>query len=516
MLPRTKNGFIDIISAVLSGVLLFLSFPDFNLYILEWFAFVPLLFALEQRSYRQSYLLGVVTGTVAVYSGFNWMADWASIVIGIPFPLDQMISLAHAFCIGQIFGIIALSYQWLRHRTYVSDLLVFPVVVTTVFSVFPMLFYFKLGDAQSYFLPAIQGIELTGVYGLDFTIAMGNILVFKLIQLPLDRRGIKLWAACFLWLVVWFGYGLISLNSWDEKIEKWQPKMIGIVQPNRPVMLSRPKPEKGYSREFPLEMGMSQKLGKEGAEIVVWPEGHFHGYAFWSSVQQSFHRLIKEMGVPFIIYDSTFKIIKNKKHYYNTTIWINEQGKEVDQYHKMKLVPFGEYTPIIGKLPFIKTLLGDYLSDLTAGQEHQSFPVAGMNIVPKICYEPLFPIIVTQAIREEPRGKVLLVQSQDGWYGESNQPEQHMTVTALRAVENRVPLIHVINNGASAVILPNGRYAFKSPPFVRGSWIAAMPFDRDSGGSFFSRYPYLFIGVVWLVWLVFIFLGMKSIIPKRY
>ena len=97
MFPRIKNTWIDIVSAVLSGVLLFLSFPGFNFYLLEWIALVPLLFALEQRSFRQSYLLGLVTGTVGIFGGFNWMADWADIVMGLSFPLTQLAALAHAF-----------------------------------------------------------------------------------------------------------------------------------------------------------------------------------------------------------------------------------------------------------------------------------------------------------------------------------------------------------------------------------------------------------------------------------
>jgi len=504
MVLRLKNTPIDIISAVLSGILLFLSFPSFNLYLLEWIAFIPLLYALEGRPLRQSYVLGVVTGTVAVYGGFNWMADWAVIVLTLPFPVDQLVALGHAFCIGQLFGIIALLYQWIRQRAAISELIIFPVVAASAFSVFPMLFYFKLGDAQSYFLPAIQGIEFTGVYGLDLMISLANILIFKLLQSPRETIGAKLWIAGTVLLIVWFGYGVYALKSWDNRIKNWQPKFLGLVQPNRPISLTRPQPEKGYSREYPLEMAMSQKLVNDGAEIVFWPEGHFHGYAFWSRVRESFNSLIKKMGVPFVIYDATYKIIEQKKHFYNSTIWINEQGKQIDLYHKMKLVPFGEYTPFIGLLPFVKTLLGDYLSDLSAGKEHKTFKAAGMKLVPKICYEPLFPILVTESIRKEPKGKVLLVQSQDGWYGESSEPEQHMTVTALRAVENRIPLIHVINNGASAVVLPNGRYAHRTKFFARGTWVAEMPYDADSGGSFFSRFPYLFIGLIWLVLVVLI------------
>ncbi|MCP4752269.1 MAG: apolipoprotein N-acyltransferase [Proteobacteria bacterium] len=497
--------------AAFSGILFFLSFPAFNLYLLGWIAFMPLLFALERTSLRQAYLLGLVTGMVAVGGGFYWMADWAVVVMAIPFPLNQLAVLAHAFCIGHVFGLSAFFFRWFRRPGIVHDIVLFPLALTVVFSLFPMLFAFRIGDGQSYFLPAVQAVELTGVYGLDFVVALVNILVYKLIQIPREKIARPVLAACLILLVGWFGYGVYSLSQWDVEIGSWEKKRIGIVQPNRPAILTRPQPEKGYSRSFPLDMEMSRRLAEMGAEMVFWPEGHFYGYAFWSEVRQAFQIQIKSMNIPFVIYDSTYKMEDGEKHYFNTSLFIDEDGALVDQYHKMKLVPFGEYTPLVDSLPFAKSLLGDFLTDLRPGMEHKTFSAAGMRIVPKICYEPLFPRFVAESVGGDSRGKVLLVQTQDGWYGETAQPEQHMAIAALRAVENRVPLVHVINNGSSAVVLPNGRYVFRSPAFTRGYWIAEMPYNPGSGGSFFSRHPSLFINMVRGLFAICLLLSLPSL-----
>ncbi len=497
--------------AVCSGILLVLSFPGHNLYYLEWIALVPLLSAIEGTSLRQSYLIGLTAGMVMVSGGCHWIASWALIALGIPFPLDQLVVLGFAFCTGQVFGIIALVYQWFRMQRIGSDIVLFPVVLVTALSFFPMLFYFKFGDAQSYCLPALQSIEFTGVYGLDFIIALVNILIYKTIQIPGEKFNRPLLAGCIAVLIVWFGYGIYSLSEWDRDMENWSIKRIGIVQPNRPAVLSRPKPQKGYSRVYPLEIEMSQRLTGMGAEIVFWPEGHLFGYVFWDSVQQAFRRHIKNMKVPIVFYDGTYRDIDGKRHYYNTSLWINENGQLIDQYHKMNLVPFGEYVPIVSSIGFAKKILGDFLTSLTPGTEYKTFATAGMRVVPQLCYDPLFPESVAGAIGLDAQGKVILVQSQNGWYGESNQPEMHMAITTLRAVENRVPLVHVINNGASAVVLPNGRFAFRSPPFTKGGWIAEMPYHPNRGGSFYSRHPYLFISFIRGIFILFLLLQLYQL-----
>ncbi len=485
------------LSAVLSGVLLFLSFPGFNLYLLEWIAFIPLLTAIEGRSTYNAYLLGTVTGAVAVFGGFSWTANLAVTGLNVGFPLNHLLAVAYALLTGQVFAAASALFQWCRHRSRASELLLFPLVLVTVFSLFPILFKFKLGDGQSYFLPAIQAIEFTGVYGLDFVLVLVNILGYRLIQPKNGRRFNRLWGICLIIPLLWFGYGVMALRQWDRQIDGWQTKRIGLVQPDRKPSLETPQPEPGFSRAYPLDMKLSEQLAVEGAEIIFWPEGHFYGYTFWEAVRESFKRQIRHMNTPFVIFDATHSRKGGEEQFHNSSLLLNRQGELAGIYHKIKLVPFGEYTPLIGRSDLIKKVLGDFLDSLTPGIRYVTFDAAGMRIVPAICYEPLYPEFTAGAIGKDGNGKLILVQSQDGWYGKSAQPEQHMTVTALRAVENRVPLVHVVNNGSSAAILPNGRYGFRSPAFTRGAWIVEMPYNQNSGGSFYSRHPYAFISLVW-------------------
>ncbi|MBU3918097.1 hypothetical protein KKA14_21415, partial [bacterium] len=106
-----------------SGILLFLSFPSFNYFLLEWVALVPLLFAIEGLSLRHTYLLGLITGMVAVAGGFYWMVNWAETAIGLLFPFNLMFGLGHAFAAGQVFGIAVFLFQCLRRQNKSYDIL---------------------------------------------------------------------------------------------------------------------------------------------------------------------------------------------------------------------------------------------------------------------------------------------------------------------------------------------------------------------------------------------------------
>ncbi len=490
------------ILAIISGILLSISFPDYNFFLCGWFCFVPLLIALDNRSNIQAYLIGSTTGFIALSIGFYWITSWAENAIRTPFPFSILFNLLYAFCVGQSFGLIAVLYCWIRRKLQWDEMVIFPVVFVSVLSLFPMIFEFKIGDSQSGFLSAIQPIEFTGIYGLDFIMVLSNVLLFKVVSFPLRRTGWKWMLIGGLLLLGWFSVGGIQLQRWDQEIIKWSSKPIGIVQPNREISLSRPRPEEGYSRSSPLEMEMSHILSSQGADLIIWPEGHFFGYTYWSQVKTAFSEHVRKMQKPLLFYDATYKLVKGKKRYFNTILYLNNSGELADSYDKIKLVPFSEYSPLTDKIPLLRWILGDYLDNLTPGSQTKVFKIGKMRIIPRVCYEPLFPEFVADSVGSDAAGKIILVQSQDGWFGKTSQPNQHMAATVMRAVENRVPLIHVINNGPSAVIDPAGRYLFKSGLFTKGQWVVELPFHPEKGGSFYSRFPRLFINIIRMIFVL--------------
>jgi apolipoprotein N-acyltransferase len=105
-----------------------------------------------------------------------------------------------------------------------------------------------------------------------------------------------------------------------------------------------------------------------------------------------------------------------------------------------------------------------------------------------ICYEAIFPDLVRQFVAYG--GDILVNLTNDAWYGATSAPYQHLTMAALRAVENRVPVIRAANTGFSAFILPDGRLAQRTDLFEPAVRVADLVWP--SGETFYTRYGDVF------------------------
>lgn len=497
--------------AVLSGVLLALAFPEFDVWPLLWIGFVPLFLAWEGLSYRGLYGTSVLAGAVMIWIAYPWIGYLAQVFMKLPPPLNWLIWLMSGMVIGQIFGIAALLTEYLRRHTPIPWIVIWPTALSVIWSVFPNLFYFNLANAAHSIPTALQATSFTGVFGLDWMIGLTNASIYVLIRWKHVHTA--LWRRLVAWPLIglWFAFGAFSLAQWDEAISGWETKKVGLVQTHRESSFKRLPPEDGHTRLYPVEIMISQDLAKRGADVVVWPEGHKFGYFYRQEIRNAFHQYAKEMNMPMVIHDKGREdrlIAGAPKASRNSAILIQADGTYGGIYHKRYLVAFGEYYPFEEYYQPIKKALG-IGRGLTAGEHVITFEAAGMKIQPLICYESMFSSFTAKSLEEDGKGRVIFYQSNDGWYGQGAQTAQHRSSSVLRAVENRVPVAHVINDGQSHVINPNGRYAFLAPHWERGGYLAEMPYDAESGGSFFTRHPYWFMTMLWTAFMVWLGIALK-------
>lgn len=498
--PSTSAGStpLRLLLAVMSGVLLFLPCVEPRLFVTAWGGFVPLLFALRGTSPRQAYLLGAVAGTVFWIGACYWMAEFVSNLKEYQAPYNYIAAASFWLWAGQSFGIVSMLLRWLSARVAISVVFLFPILFVSVFSLYPMLFDMRMGEGQTGFPVALQAADTTGAHGIDFVMAMTSAVIFLACagwRARVDRVAIPVAVAV---IATWFAYGFQALYHWDRTIAEWPTKRVGIVQPNDRVTLQIPRPAPGYSRTAPPEMEMTERLGRAGAELVIWPEARFKGYFYYDIVREAYSERLAALGSTAVLFhDLDRERGGDKTVSYNSAALIGPDGEQIASYRKMRRMAFGEYAPIVSEIPFLRSLIehyfGDFLREIAPGKEHKVIQAAGMRVVPKICYESAFPADVADAIVDNPNGTVLAVMSLDGWFGETRQPFQHLWASSVRAVENRIPMIHVINNGPSAVILPSGRFAFRTTPYVRSETVVDMPYSATSGGTFFTRNPRLFV-----------------------
>ena len=141
----------------------------------------------------------------------------------------------------------------------------------------------------------------------------------------------------------------------------------------------------------------------------------------------------------------------------------------------MHLVPFGEY------LPFQQLLEGFGLMQLTkvqggfiAGERRRLLAVPrAPPALPLICYEIIFPGEV--ASRSGERAGWMINVTNDGWFGHSTGPHQHLQQARVRAIEEGLPLVRAANTGISAVIDPLGRILKDLPLGTEGVLDSGLP-----------------------------------------
>lgn len=499
--------------ASLSGFLLFVPWLNTSLYWVGWVAWVPLLFALRGTRPLMALGLGWVSGVVCFAGGSYWLAGFIVNLKGVGEVAGVLLALLFWIYIGLSIGLGAMLYRWLRCRLGGCDLVGFPVAMVSVMTLYPMLFKTHFADGQVEFLPALQAIDLTGAAGLDAMMMLFSVLLYRLLSPGVARGRAALMANRVAWvlLLVWLVYGYVSLNSWDQRMQQWRTQQIGLVQPNDAVTLTIPPPPQGYSREYPEEMDATKRLINEGAQWVVWPEARYKGYFDNFSVRSRYTEEVADQGVPLLFHDVEHRWEEANQVSYNTVTLLNAQGEHAAQYRKMLRMPFGEYLPEPWSWPglnwLVEQVFGEFLRPLGAGTEHVSFMLDGMRVMPNVCYEAAFPEFVASAVGDDGAGKLLLFLSQDNWFGETSQPLQHGNMSILRAVENRVPMVHLINNGPSVAATPNGRVLTRTPAFSRVEALVVMPVNEAAGGSWYSRHPQLFPRVLQSILILLLGLG---------
>lgn len=492
------HGLVRLLLAGLSGLLLFMPWLNTALYWVGWVAWVPLLFALRGTGPLMALGLGWISGVLCFAGGSYWLTDFMINLKGVSELAGLLLALLFWGYIGLSIGLGSMLYRWLCCRLGGGELLVFPVAMVSVMALYPMLFKTHLADGQVEFLPALQATELTGAAGLDAIMMLCSVVLYRLLTRGRAPGRVARWGNYTAWLLLlsWLLYGYISLNSWDQQMQHWRTQQIGLVQPNDAVTLSIPAPAQGFSREYPEEMTATQQLINSGAQWVVWPEARYKGYFDNLSVRSRYAQEVAEQGIPLLFHDVEQRWEQSRQVSYNTVVLLNAQGEHAAQYRKMLRMPFGEYLPEPWSWPGLKWLteqvFGEFLRPLGAGTEHVSFALDGMRVVPKICYEAAFPEFVASAVGADGAGKLLLFLSQDNWFGESSQPLQHGNMSILRAVENRLPMLHLINNGPSLAVAPNGRVLTRTAAFSRAAALVVLPVDEAAGGSWYSRHPQLF------------------------
>ncbi len=168
-------------------------------------------------------------------------------------------------------------------------------------------------------------------------------------------------------------------------------------------------------------------------------------------------------------------------------VWlIDSEGRLAGAYDKEHLVPFGEYVPSFFRWDFLAGLLQE-VGAYTEGTRTAPLHAGRLAMGPLVCYEAVFPWLAQERVAQG--ANVLVDVSNDGWFGDTAAPWQHLWLTALRALEQNRWLVRCTNTGISAVYDNRGRIVFQGPQFQAGALWASARVVQDT--SRFHKIFYL-------------------------
>jgi apolipoprotein N-acyltransferase len=172
---------------------------------------------------------------------------------------------------------------------------------------------------------------------------------------------------------------------------------------------------------------------------------------------------------------------------YNSAVLVDAKGSVAGRYDKIHLVPFGEYVPY-RNLFFFADHLTRQVGDFTRGRNRPVFRTGGHTFGVFICYESVFADEVRLFAKYG--AQVLVNISDDGWYGDTSAPWQHLNMARMRAIENDRWILRDTNNGVTTVIDPKGRVTLSAPRHTLASLVARYGYRSDL--TFYTRYGDVF------------------------
>ena len=216
--------------------------------------------------------------------------------------------------------------------------------------------------------------------------------------------------------------------------------------------------------------------GVQDATHLIWPESAFP--FFLAREPEALAQITRLLGGGTVLITGAVRLAEPvnpvEPAVYNSVYVIDRNGSLVSVYDKVHLVPFGEY------LPFQHLLESLGLQQLTkqrggflAGDRRRLIAVPGAAFaVPLVCYEIIFP---GDAVPEGPRPGWIINVTNDGWFGISSGPFQHLQQARVRAIEEGLPLVRSANTGISAVVDPVGRIVNSLPLGSEGVMDSPLP-----------------------------------------
>lgn len=536
---RTIPPAASILLPILSAFLLDLAFPVAGPLppwrgVCAWFALVPLLFSLLGtadsdspvyiwRSTLKAYLCGFLWYVLNCYWIYQTMTQYAQ---GVS-PLGGVgMLLLFSAVLGLYFALFGLLLAVLRRSSggIIIPLAVAPFLWTILELIAAHLTsvpWDQLGYSQVDNLLLTKIAPFTGAYGISFVlVAVNAVLTFVLLSQSVHLRLRAGVGAALLIVLLQLGsfiparasdtssYAVLLQPNLDVGVSnnwigpEWEEHASWMVEQSaRTCSLAyngMPRPDASL-----IKPPCNRNVPPPG--VVVWPEAQSPFLSDDPRLVALMRTLATTAHAPII----AGMLGHDSAGIYNSAVFTAPDGNILGRYDKIHLVPFGEYVPY-RDLFFFAHKLTQQLADLQRGKTRKVFRAGQHSFGIFICYESIFASEVRPFALNG--AQVFVNISDDGWYGNTSAPWQHLNMARMRAIENDRWILLDTNNGITAAIDPRGRVTYSAPRDVDTSLVVRYGYETRL--TFYTRYGDVFAyacGIIVLGALLFFALRRRPV-----
>lgn len=481
---------LKIILPVSAGFLLVASFPRIGQGWLGWLALIPLILYIDQaKSRRIAFSGGFLAGFIEFFILMRWIPEVLGRYGGLS-PAVAWIAYCLLVCMLACYPAIAcaLTKHWIL-RYGRGLLLIFPLVwvlmeYAQTYTPLGGLPWLCAGYSQSNYLPIMQIAEITGIYGISLLLLSFNTAIAWLIAQK-SRRLVDYMPLITAALLIAGSmiFGQMKLGRWQLLKPRFQVAMLqGNISIEDPDSVLSYKFQDGYVQ-------MAKKLEPNGPDLLILPESPVSVFYQGSySYRKTVEKLAGRYPLGLVLSNVNYRENNSDSVYFNSAFFFDKHGSLTGIYDKIHLVPFGEYIPFKKLFFFAETISKD-AGGFSPGTTYRTVNIGNHPANAIICFEAIFPGLVRRFVNI---GSQLIINlANDGWYGISDAPYQHLEIARLRAIENRRYFLRATNSGSSAIIEPTGR--IQSSTGLMKEAVCRGKFDFIIETTFYTRYGDVFV-----------------------
>ena len=466
----------------LSSILFILAFSPFDYKVLIFISLIILFHAIDDLSKKNKIKSILFFSILFHIIGISWVSESLIDYGSLGYILSYIVTFMLAIAVSLPYLLIALFHQSVTKNGLINIFFIASIFILVeyiksfLYGGFPWLLvgYSQNDTPFDYIYP------LFGNYAVGYLVVLFSLLFYK----TLNQRSLVYSSISILVLLT---YLVLPVNYKNN--ENYEHSIsYTLYQPN--IYPDQVYNHNYHSKIVKKYINILEK--NKSSNLIIFPETILP--IPYNETHELYKIFNKHTNDKNFIISGLFTEFENK--YFNSMVFFSDN---VDFYSKRKLVPFGEYTPWYSSFLKLSKIINIPLSNLSHGSDFKSvFTLKDVNIIPIICFESTFPNLINSNSSNE----IIVNISNDGWFGNSLAPFQHLQIAQIRSLEFNRFTLRVTNTGISAVIDNYGRVNDHIENNKEGTMNGNIPIN-------FKRSLYSEYGDIFILMLIFFSLLMR-------